>query len=68
MDKQLLDRRSNESNPNNDAYWQARGYDQRPTDWRESYQIIVKLEREQRERQEWVSNLVNGPPTRIIGL
>ena len=25
--------RSNQMNPNNDAYWQARGHDGRPDDW-----------------------------------
>ena len=25
--------RSNQMNPNNDAYWQSRGYDGRPADW-----------------------------------
>ena len=24
---------SNQMNPNNDAYWQARGYNERPDDW-----------------------------------
>ena len=27
------DNRSSQLNPNNDAYWQARGYDSRPSDW-----------------------------------
>ena len=27
--------RSNQMNPNNDAYWQARGWDNRPEDWKE---------------------------------
>ena len=25
--------RSNQMNPNNDAYWQSRGHDGRPDDW-----------------------------------
>ena len=25
--------RSNQMNPNNDAYWAARGYEERPDDW-----------------------------------
>lgn len=29
------DNRSNQMNPNNDAYWQARGWDNRPEDWKE---------------------------------
>ena len=28
------DNHSNQLNPNNDAYWQARGLDRRPDDWR----------------------------------
>ena len=24
---------ANQMNPNNDAYWQARGYNERPDDW-----------------------------------
>ncbi|NLS14903.1 hypothetical protein HGP28_18765 [Vibrio sp. SM6] len=31
-----LDNHSNQLNENNDAYWQSRGYDERPEDW-ESY-------------------------------
>jgi hypothetical protein len=27
------DNRSNQLNPNNDAYWQSRGEDERPDDW-----------------------------------
>ena len=28
-----LDNDSNQLNPNNDAYWTSRGYDERPDDW-----------------------------------
>jgi hypothetical protein len=28
-----LDNHSNQLNPNNDAYWEARGEDERPDDW-----------------------------------
>ena len=28
-----LDNHANQLNPNNDAYWQSRGYDERPDDW-----------------------------------
>ena len=31
--KDDMDNRSNQMNPNNDAYWTARGYDDRPDDW-----------------------------------
>ena len=27
------DNRANQMNPNNDAYWESRGYDERPDDW-----------------------------------
>jgi len=27
--------RANQLNPNNDAYWQSRGYNERPNDWEE---------------------------------
>ena len=30
-----LDNRSQQLNPNNDAYWQSRGFDERPDDWEE---------------------------------
>lgn len=32
-----LDNHSNQLNPNNDAYWQSRGYDERPDDWDSDY-------------------------------
>jgi len=28
-----LDNHANQLNPNNDAYWEARGEDERPDDW-----------------------------------
>ncbi len=27
------DNHANQCNPNNDAYWGSRGYDERPEDW-----------------------------------
>lgn len=40
-----LDNHANEMNPNNDAYWQSRGEDERPDDWVErSGQDGVKSE------------------------
>lgn len=30
-----LDNHSNQMNPNNDAYWEARGEDERPEDWKD---------------------------------
>ena len=29
------DNRANQLNPNNDAYWQSRGYDEKPDDWQQ---------------------------------
>ena len=29
-----IDNRANQMNPNNDAYWQSRGWDVRPADWK----------------------------------
>ena len=31
------DNRSNQMNPNNDSYWQARGWNTRPADWKSRY-------------------------------
>ena len=31
--KEDLDNHSDQLNPNNDAYWQSRGDDERPDDW-----------------------------------
>lgn len=33
----LADNRSDQLNPNNDAYWESRGYDERPGNWDSSY-------------------------------
>lgn len=30
-----LDNHANQCNPNNDAYWEGRGEDERPDDWEE---------------------------------
>ena len=30
------DNRANQLNPNNDAYWESRGYDERPEDWQDA--------------------------------
>lgn len=31
-----LDNHANQLNPNNDAYWESRGLDERPDNWEES--------------------------------
>ena len=28
-----IDNHANQMNPNNDAYWESRGFDERPEDW-----------------------------------
>jgi len=33
-----LENRAQQLNPNNDAYWQSRGLDERPDDWEEREQ------------------------------
>ena len=30
-----MDNHANQMNPNNDAYWESRGFDERPDDWDE---------------------------------
>ena len=35
MAKHDDDNRSDQMNPNNDAYWESRGYDGRPDDWQD---------------------------------
>ncbi len=30
-----LDNHADQLNPNNDAYWESRGFDERPDDWEE---------------------------------
>lgn len=30
------DNHSNQLNPNNDTYWESRGYEERPSDWEET--------------------------------
>ena len=35
MAKHDDDNHANQLNPNNDAYWESRGWDERPDDWEE---------------------------------
>lgn len=37
-EKDGRDNRSDQLNPNNDAYWQSRGEDERPDDWEDRSQ------------------------------
>ena len=43
-----VDNRSNQMNPNNDAYWASRGYDERPDDWKE--RLTDESERQDRSK------------------
>jgi hypothetical protein len=37
------DNHANQCNPNNDAYWESRGWDERPNDWeQQSGQDVVE--------------------------
>jgi len=38
-DKDALDNHANQCNPNNDAYWESRGEDERPDDWEDEIGI-----------------------------
>ncbi len=35
MTKDEQDHHADQMNPNNDDYWESRGYDERPDDWEE---------------------------------
>ena len=35
MSKSDSDNHANQMNPNNDAYWESRGWEERPEDWSE---------------------------------
>ena len=45
------DNRSNQMNPNNDVYWQARGWDSRPEDWKERSHKEEDFEKQRISRQ-----------------
>lgn len=36
--KDDLDNHANQLNPNNDAYWESRGRDERPDDWADLFE------------------------------
>ena len=42
--------RANQMNPNNDAYWQSRGYDERPDDWED--QVDKEEQQKAQERRQ----------------
>ncbi len=42
MSQRDQDNHSNQMNPNNDAYWESRGWDERPDDWEERAQSGIE--------------------------
>ena len=42
--------RANQMNPNNAAYWQSRGYDERPDDWED--QVDKEEQQKAQERRQ----------------
>lgn len=47
MGKHDIDNRADQLNPNNDAFWSSRGWDERPDDWEE------KTERDYTEQRSF---------------
>ena len=45
-----LDNHANQMNPNNDAYWQSREYDDRPDDWEEHIEEQERQDEEERQQ------------------
>jgi len=41
--KDNLDNHANQLNPDNDAYWESRGWDERPDDWEERHESGTTL-------------------------
>lgn len=49
MSKQSdLDNHADQLNPNNEAYWESRGYEERPDDWQEQ----AEMERQEERKDE----------------
>ena len=51
MAKNAADNRANQMNPNNDAYHQARGLDERPDDWQDRVSDDHDYENDNRSNQ-----------------
>nr|BDD46567.1 hypothetical protein 2 [bacterium] len=54
--------RADSGNPNNDAFWQSRGYDKRPDNWRE---LLGNSPREtssknRQRRRDWAEHMAAG--------
>ena len=54
MAKHDNDNRANQLNPNNDAYWQARGFDARPDDWEEQVKDFKPVKESRRSKYKHV--------------
>ena len=52
-----LDNHTDQMNPNNDAYWESRGYDERPDDWAE--QATAEADKEHEMSQAELDNHAN---------
>ena len=53
---------ANSGNPNNDAYWQSRGYDKRPDNWCELLDDSPKeiSSRNRQQRRDWAEHMSDG--------
>ena len=47
--KDDMDNHANQMNPNNDAYWESRGYDGRPDDWEDQ---VADDDQDDRQQQQ----------------
>ena len=49
-----MDNNANQMNPNNDAYWESRGWDERPGDWEDQVveDDLVKANRSDFDREK----------------
>lgn len=52
MGRSEQDNHAIQMNPNNDAYWQSRGYDGRPEDWQEQIQATQGADDREHQGQE----------------
>ena len=54
--------RADIGNPNNDAYWQSRGYDKRPDNWRELYADMRKRtsSKNRQDKRDWAEYMAAG--------
>ena len=54
-----LDNHANQLNPNNDAYWESRGWDERPDDWDEREEEEKDQRDDKRQNPEKAGRDVN---------